>query len=201
MSKRDCCWDSCIEDDLCCECGGYYPHPKPVLLVCGQGLTCELDNDRDKTECAFLEIDTSCLYKPLVKIDFCANICATVTDKYRYGTRAKLTFKLVKVCENGNYVTLGKWYYLRDLDFVSNETEGFEDNLEINEPDELDGEFESLDEFQILTTKDSFCFTTCECQSCPGCCIYKVIVYDKSGRYVDVDIKDIQINAIAQDKC
>ena len=52
----------------------------------------------------------------------------------------------------------------------------------------------------VLETQDSFCFTFCECQTCSGCCTYKVIVENKSKGYADVKIKDIQINALAQSK-
>ena len=88
----------------CAPCKKLHPCPKPSLLVCGQGLPCELECGRgyknDKEECAFVEIDTTCLCNPVVKVDFSANIFAEVKSKYY--NKAKLIFKLVKVCENRN---------------------------------------------------------------------------------------------------
>ncbi len=60
----------------CVPCEPLHPLAKPVILACGNGAPVEIEpDDSDKQQNAgYVYVDTTCLCKPLVKIDFCANI-------------------------------------------------------------------------------------------------------------------------------
>lgn len=156
----------------CAPCQPMHPLPMPVILACGKGTTVDIDpDDRDKChDGGSVRVDTTCLCKPCVKIDYCANIFFRDHVGSTWRNSVKLTFILKSFC-NGVEDTLDTFVYRREIDF------------------DCGGELE---------TQDSFCFTYCDCP-CSGCCTYKVIVKDDVGGNVqDISIKKTQINAIAQ---
>lgn len=171
VKEEDYCYRSCAP------CKPMHPLPAEVILACGKGTTVEIDpGDPDKYhDGGSVKVDTTCLCKPLVKIDYCANIYFKDFVGCPYCNKVKLTFILKSIC-NGVEDELETFVYRREFDLYMN----------------ADGK---------LVTQDSFCFTYCD-RPCSGCCTYKVIVKDDvDGAVQKIEIKKTQINAIAQAQC
>lgn len=150
-----------------------HPCPKGVILACGVSRKININpGDPDKChDAGSVQVDTTCLCKPLVKIDFCANIRYKDWVGSTWCNKAKLKFYLKRVC-NGNVDLLEEFVYSREFDLCGEQGE--------------------------LTTQDSFCFTYCD-RPFSGPCTYKVIVKDDIGGNVnEICIENTQINAIAQ---
>ncbi|UWG95925.1 DUF4489 domain-containing protein [Dehalobacter sp. DCM] len=85
-----------------------HPKPKEVLLVCGKGKNVDLNNVYEGVLdppilLARVAVDTSCLCKPLVKIDF-----STIIEADPNGDEAELVIALKRTC-NGNCMILEKY--------------------------------------------------------------------------------------------
>lgn len=174
-------------DRHCDKCKSFRTIPKPIILACGQGLDVKLptheknhDSHHEKdTLVAFVEIDTACLYKPVIKVDFSTNITFESDDNDK--SKVKLLFKLIKCCNNNCELPIGEWIYSREF------------KLDTDKHDKSD-----CDELE-LETIDSFCFNFCKCESCSDCCVYKVIVEVENAKDVDkIKLKNTYINAMAQ---
>lgn len=155
-------YEKCDYKQPCCEehkyahCYPKSPCPYGILFECNNGTGTEIPatvigNGAATVQLPFVPIslgcvtiDTRCLKSPVVKFDFCSIV------KYRELEGGEtpavfLKFQLSKICENnGEEIICGTW------DFRAG--------------------FNNTDE-QITT---SFCFSHCECNSCPDCCTYFV---------------------------
>lgn len=162
----------------CCP-NPYPPHPpKPrpninqTILSCGNGSGLVIP---EHSEC------NSQLFNPYVIASVAldtsdlkyANVkvdfSSTILFRENDGDDLRLTFQLTKTFVNGGKIALGTWTFERDFDY--------------NEAVEL---------------VDSFSFTFCECNACPGCAYYTVELINAETDGVDcVSINSPSINAIA----
>ena len=141
----------------CCNqayCKPGHPTPTHSLFSCGRGsgVAIPIPTITNPTfnplPVASVTIDSTCLCNPSVKIDFDALInyqaLITLGATPVLGSPFTVTFQLSKTCGNGSKVALGTW------DFA----------------------------FGILALAvnitNSFSFSYCECNTCPGCCVYTV---------------------------
>jgi hypothetical protein len=110
--KRDC---------VQCKKPGH-PLPRPIIMECGQGngftfadngesisLTSPSQAGRPKT-LANVTIDTTCLCKPAVKIEFASNVHFVPFRRGHDGT-IKFEFELVRKCNNGYETSLNSWLF------------------------------------------------------------------------------------------
>lgn len=182
-----------------------HPKPKPCFLECGfnpQDAIFEIYRDRVKDHQAFVLdrvlVDTTCLFKPVVKIEFsslvyfeaeadgwrqpssgCDESAAPGTSKYPCGDKelkVDLLFELVRTC-NGVTDCVQSWRYLKEY--------------EIKRSDDLEVKF-----------SEPFTVTFCD-KMCPGCCEYKMIVkgIDFDGKFKALRVVKPDISSIAQNQC
>lgn len=123
-----------------------HPLPSSILLSCstGNGLSI-FPNTSPPITIASITIDTTCLRKPVIKIDF--NSTINYQALISSGTAIApftLIFELSKFCNDGTKVALGSWTY--SIGFLSAATD----------------------------ITNSFNFTYCECSTCSACFIYTV---------------------------
>ncbi|MGS0764775.1 DUF4489 domain-containing protein [Syntrophomonas curvata] len=151
-----------------------------TILACGSGTGVVLPDHSESNSQLFnpyvvasVAIDTRTLVRPTVKIDFSSLITFKEADYYPSDLR--LTFQLIKVCENGARVALGTWNYER---FIEVHGGLCVRNAEAA-PSVNSGHFTRIE------TVDSFGFTFCECQDCPGCCHYVVEIINAETNNVD----------------
>jgi hypothetical protein len=155
-----------------------HPLAQPVILVCGHGTRVDITSGESEVshDAGFVPVDTTCLCKPLVKIDYCANIYIdnniNANNNANGYNDVELTFILKSIC-NGIENVLDTFVYRRELHLNDSE-------------------------LGTIATQDSFCFTYCD-HPFPGYDTYKVVVSATVGSGVDaVSIRETQINAIAQ---
>ncbi|MBU5592245.1 DUF4489 domain-containing protein [Clostridium sp. MSJ-4] len=153
----------CSHHNKCCDehkyahCCPQSPCPYPILFECSQGTGADIpkicpSKPFTARSLGCVTIDTSCLKNPVVKFDFCSII------KYKFVANfepATLTFGLFKTCDDRHEIPCGTWEY----------------RIKLNQ--------DGGEEAERLTT--SFCFSHCECSSCPGCCTYTVRIIDASN--------------------
>jgi hypothetical protein len=140
---------------------------KAIRLECGhnpQDAIFEIDDGVVRENQSFildrLTIDTSDLYKPLVKIDFSSLVQFAREDEETYEPEVEvdLLFKLERVC-NGVKECIQSWRYLKEFDVEDdNETLQLELEIEISEP---------------------FTVTFCDKGICSRCCEYRIVVEGK----------------------
>ena len=138
---------------FCSKC----PKSRKILFECGhspQDAIFEIDDD-EVEECQKfvldrVRIDTSCLNRPIVKIEFSSLIAFEAEDDQgsRHEVEVDLLFSLVRSC-NRIEETLQTWKYLNKFN-IENDID--ELKIEISEP---------------------FTVTFCD-RACPDCCEYKV---------------------------
>ncbi|WP_432665426.1 DUF4489 domain-containing protein [Wukongibacter baidiensis] len=111
QSSTDCFYgDDCKKLERKGEGIDYKPkHPKPrkILLECGQGTgsrTFTSSND-SAFQLAYVTIDTACLCKPMVNIQFSSIISVIATPN----GEARLRYELFRVCGNRRAVSIGSW--------------------------------------------------------------------------------------------
>ncbi|MEW8956661.1 DUF4489 domain-containing protein [Clostridium sp.] len=141
----------------CCNqtyCKPGHPTPTHSIFACGQGsgvaipIPTVTNPTFNPLPVASVTIDNTCLCNPSVKIDFDALInyqaLLTLGATPVLGAPFTVTFQLSKTCNDGSKIALGTW------DFA----------------------------FGILALAvnitNSFSFSYCECNVCPGCCVYTV---------------------------
>ncbi|MGI5912997.1 MAG: DUF4489 domain-containing protein [Syntrophomonadaceae bacterium] len=149
-----------------------------TILACGSGTGVVLPDHNERNAQLFnpyvvasVSIDTSMLVRPTIKVDFSALI--TYKESGYCPSDLRLTFQLVKVCDNGAKIPLGTWNYERFLDISSLCIAGVQTDNAIG------GGFIDFE------TVDSFAFTFCECHDCPGCCHYMVEIVNAETNNVD----------------
>lgn len=114
-NKRD---NKFRRDCVQCDPPGH-PLPKPIILACGRGngFTVKANNGTTpkfplppKTV-AHVTIDTTCLCKPVVKVEFSSNIIFTPDGSST--PICRIEFELVRICDNRDEISLGVWQYER----------------------------------------------------------------------------------------
>lgn len=191
------------------DCCIYPKHPKPkkIFLECGtcpQDAIFEIRRGRPRRRQKFtldrVIVDTSCLCRPQVKIEFSSIIYFKGEADYRCREaegeaeavteecgeaelqcgekeiEVDLRFELVRIC-NGVEETVREWRYLKEFEIDS------DDNLEVE-------------------ISEPFTVTYCD-RECPGCCIYKMIVKgrDFDGFFDALRVVTPNISALAQGIC
>jgi hypothetical protein len=99
-----------------------HPLPKPIIMACGQGngftfadngesisLTSPSQASRPKTLATVL-IDTTCLCKPAVKVEFASNVHFVPFNRDGNAT-IKFEFELVRKCDDGTETSLNSWLF------------------------------------------------------------------------------------------
>ncbi|WZL71491.1 DUF4489 domain-containing protein [Clostridiaceae bacterium 35-E11] len=123
----DCDWKDDKKDDKfkrdCVQCDPPgHPLPKPIIMACGTGsgytfadngesisLTSPCTACRPKTV-ANVVLDTTCLCKPMVKIEFASNVHFVPFRRNGDGT-IRMEFELVKKCNDGQETSLNTWLF------------------------------------------------------------------------------------------
>lgn len=108
-----------------------HPIPKEIIFECGTGngftfatngstlsLTSPCTACRPKTV-ASVVLDTTCLCKPVTKIEFASNVHFVRRDHHESAT-VQLEFELVRVCDDGSESSICSWYYE-----ITNERDNF----------------------------------------------------------------------------
>ncbi|HHU18015.1 MAG TPA: DUF4489 domain-containing protein [Clostridiales bacterium] len=162
------------------------PKPKKILLECGckpQDAIFEIDDGRVEENQSFVLdrviVDTTCLFRPLVKVEFSSLIAFEAEDEEgdEHEVEVDLLFKLLRTC-NGVTECVQTWRYLYEID-VENDIDELE--VEISEP---------------------FTVTFCD-RACPGCCEYKMVVEGKDfeGEFEFLRVTKPELSALAQGEC
>ncbi|WP_034439579.1 DUF4489 domain-containing protein [Clostridium ihumii] len=149
----------------CCNqapCQITHPLPTQALFACGQGTGVALpiptaaNPNFNPITLASVTLDTSILCNPSVKIDFNSliNYQSLISLPGTLSTPFTVTFQLTKTCNSGTKVALGTWDY-------SYGTVALATNI-----------------------TNSFGFSYCECNTCPGCCVYTVEIVRVAGSIV-----------------
>lgn len=165
------------KDDGCKE---YYVHPRPrprpkinqTILACGNGsglIIPQHDQDDSQLYNPYVIASVAIDTSELKKATVKVDFSSNITFRENDRDDLRLTFQLSKSYQFGNKISLGTWTFERD--------------------------FDDEDEFE---TTDSFSFTWCECDACPGCAYYTVELINVESEGVDfAAITSPTINALA----
>jgi hypothetical protein len=177
----------CGHEEKCCDrhkfahCCPKNPCPYPILFECTQGTGTEITQtivSTNGTTNFFAPRSLGCLTIDTTclknpVVKF--DFCSII--KYRASTDAntpvRLTFQLCKICDEGSEMCCGTWNYTAALD----------------------------EENEQLTT--SFCFSHCDCNTCPGCCTY-IVKLIEAVNLISGDILIVtspSLSAIAKSSC
>lgn len=162
-----------------------HPDPKKILLECGcnpQDAIFEIDDDHVEHDQEFVLdsviIDTTCLNRPLVKIDFSSIIYfeAEAKNGCERELEVDLLFELIRICKCEKEC-VQSWRYIKEY--------------EIEHDDKLEVE-----------VSEPFTVTFCD-RACPNCCEYKMIVKGKDfdGDFEALRVVKPNISALAQGLC
>jgi len=191
--KNDCICNSKKSKNGATDCCIFPTHPLPkgILLECGTNPQDAIfDPAQTEPETIVLDrvlVDTTCLCRPIVKIEFSSLVYFNValeTPERQRSFELILTFELVRKC-NGNEDILRTWTFQRTVVFIPNEGKIIEDWQE----------------------ETPFSVTFCD-KACPGCCTYEMRV--TSTRINDpssppdfeaVNVTKADISALAQGIC
>lgn len=171
------------KDKGCC----YYakhPEPKKILLECGchpQDAIFDVDECYKKHYEEFILdkviVDTTCLCRPLVKIEFSSLVFFEAEGKglCEQEVEVELIFELERVC-GGHKECVQTWKYLREFEIKAEKLE-----IEFSDP---------------------FTVTFCD-RACPGCCEYimKVRVKKLEGEFDALRVTKPDLSALAQGIC
>ena len=126
---------------VCADCEPRHPCPQGILFNCCTGAGLQTTNLCPATPLPLVctTIDTTCLCRPLIALDFSTIITAAIP----LDSLITLIFQVRKSCANEQDVVCGNWTFAR-----------------VTTDD--------------LILSDSFRFTFCDCNPCPGCCTYTV---------------------------
>lgn len=172
----------------------FFPkHPKPqgILLECGTNPQDAIFDPRQtEPETIVLDrvlVDTTCLLRPIVKIEFSSLVffdVALETPQRQRSFKLVLTFELVRKC-NGFEDILRTWTFRRVVEFIRDEGKIIEDWKE----------------------ETPFTVTFCD-RVCPDCCTYEMrvtstIINDPSSPpdFEAVRVTKPDISALAQGQC
>ncbi|MCG8501460.1 MAG: DUF4489 domain-containing protein [Firmicutes bacterium] len=99
---------------VCADCGPKHPCPQGVLFNCCTGTDIQTTSECPATTRSLVcvTIDTACLCKPLITLDFSAIVTASVPDR----NTITLIFHLKKSCDNGQEIGCGTWTFERSVD-------------------------------------------------------------------------------------
>lgn len=155
--------DICHDDFKCCNqghCNPGHPLPTRAILSCtpGTGFSIPIPTAANPNfnpiPVASTTIDNTCLCSPSVKIDFNALINyqgSIPAAATGISAPFTITFQLSKTCCDGSKIALGSWDYSYSVVALA------------------------------LNLTNSFKFSYCECNVCPGCCVYTVDIIRVSG--------------------
>ena len=144
---------------ICADCGPpKHPCPQGSVFACctGSGLQNTSACPTTPRSLVCCTVDTTCLCKPLVTLNYNSIINASITvdnptvGATDAGLSITLTFQVKKSCTNGQNIECGSWTFTRN---VNNITGGAS---------------------VTAVTSDSYGFTFCDCNPCPACCTYSV---------------------------
>lgn len=127
---------------VCADCRPKHPCPQGAVFNCctGAGIPTTSACPSIPRSLVCVTVDTTCLCKPLVVLDFSAVIGSVFQLQ---GELLGLVFQVKKTCDDGQEIVCGNWSF-------------------------------TINVIQALTRSDSFKFTFCDCNPCPGCCTYSV---------------------------
>lgn len=171
------------------------PIKQEVVLACGTGSGVALPGFTGApvlvgtTQPSFVvgtvTLDTTCLEKPTVKVDF-SSVVNFLGEVNLGGISISILFTLSKVCE-GDRIPLATWTYQKTV------------GLGLRGGAAPDGvEVQQANGGVQVDFRESFGFTWCECQDCPGCCTYIVEVADfQNFNIQSASITNVSISALA----
>ncbi|WP_432664948.1 DUF4489 domain-containing protein [Wukongibacter baidiensis] len=146
--------------------------PKKILLECGEDTGSKIftSSDDSASQLAHVTVDTTCLSKPIVNIDFTSIVSYDRLDNPLDAFDGQLQFELFRVCDKRRAELLGIWT------------------------------IERIDQEDRSKVTESFEFTFCESQTCElGCCTYFVTVTPKILVGGEIIVDNSRIAALAQD--
>lgn len=112
--------------DECLDCVSKHPTAKKILLECGMGSGRETftSSDEPAFQLAQVDIDTTCLCKPVVNIEFSSIVSFEVlVDNNVDGI---LLYELFRVCDNRKAISVGTWVLERiDMEIIEKSTNTF----------------------------------------------------------------------------
>jgi len=178
------------QNNYCCT-SPKHPQPKGILLECGTNPQDAIFNPaQTEPETIVLDrvfVDTGCLCRPQVKIEFSSLVffdVALETPERQRSFNLVLTFELVRKC-NGNEDILRTWTFQRTIVFIPVQGKIIEDWKE----------------------ETPFTVTFCD-RACSGCCTYEMRVTstdinDPSSPpdFDAVNVTKPDISALAQGIC
>ncbi|QUI23828.1 DUF4489 domain-containing protein [Vallitalea pronyensis] len=154
--------------------------PKKILLECGQNLESARFDLSSTTEQTFtlgrVIVDTSCLNKPEVKIEFSSIVFFQSSPGNSTGTTIELTFRLKRSCNNGEIETVLTRVYKKETQLSDNIVE------------------------EIISS-EPFTISFCECLVCPGCCEYIMEVSGNPVNFANLgtaEVNNLSLGAFAQ---
>lgn len=164
-----------------------HPKPKKIFLECGcnqQDAIFEIDDGRVEEHQTFVLsrviVDTTCLFKPVVKIEFSSLVVFEAEDNHgnEHEIEVDLLFKLVRTCNNGVTEIVQSWRFKKEFEI--------EDNIDALE----------------IEISEPFTVTFCD-RTCPDCCEYKMIVEGKDfeGEFDALRVVKPDLSALAQGQC
>ncbi len=152
-----------------CECGSSNRWQPPTLVI------------------GTVNLDTSDRHKPTVKIDFSSLINFGATSdggEYFLG----IIFQLSKISNSGAKIPLATWIFEKKVDNSD------DDCARCCNPNGL---APIADPVQV-NNRESFAFSWCECDACPGCFTYILEIIDFESAFIDfASISNVSISAMA----
>lgn len=176
---------------ICADCVPKHPCPQNAVFSCctGAGLQDIRACPTTPLSLVCATIDTTCLCKPYVQLDYSAMITTEIMvdvgpSLIDGGVTFVLTFQVKKRCDNGQSIECGNWTFTKSISSGTNT-------------------------IVALTTGDAFKFRFCDCNPCPACCIYSVdLVSCEVSEFGDVDSSMIRfgisaptVTLLATDTC
>ncbi len=183
-NNDDKCWNNDVDEDNCTF--PKHPKPKKIFLECGckpEDAIFEIDDYHVEQDQKFVLdrviVDTTCLIRPIVKIEFSSLVVFEAEDNHgdEHEIEVDLLFKLDRIC-SGVTETVQSWRFIKEFEIKDNIDEL---EIEISEP---------------------FTVTFCD-KTCPDCCEYKMIVEGKDfeGDFKTLRVVKPDLSALAQGQC
>lgn len=225
---RDYDYDHDKKKRSCKPCYPKHPKPKKIFLECGCCPSDAIFNpcyDEGKTKVLDrVTVDTTCLCRPLVKIEFSSLVDFEVLRYWCWlqsTFELELTFELYRIC-NGNEQFLRDWVYRKRISFKEypwgrgsgEESEPVQVPVQVPEQiPELESEqnqercIRSVNIIYDWIEKAPFTITYCD-RDCPDCCSYEMRVTatklnngSPSPDFKTVNVTQPNISALAQGIC
>lgn len=155
------------------------PKPKKILLECGQNLEpARLDEDNvgETFTLGRVIVDTGCLRKPEVKIEFSSIVSfeSMLQNSVIDGVTIVLTFRVRRSCDNGPLETRLERIYRKEIS--------------IGPP-----------RFTEIISSETFTISFCEKLDSPKCCEYVVeVTNDTIFNIGTAEVDDLSLAAFAQ---